>query len=209
MKYQYNYSFLEKWIEVNRKISYKKILKAIGSTSNISLSLYESKKTPMPVISLLRFCNTFNVPISAFIVNNEENEMHIRPNIDDQLEPDGGYINSSEKRGKGTRALRDPLDIEEIPSTLPPYYIINKIKSDYDKKEELNPEELNKNDLDIPKEYIYNEKGKLINIIAEQQKQIAEQQKQIAQLTQFLLQEKKKYNIYEPETKGTLSEKSM
>lgn len=202
MKYQYNYSFLEKWIEVNRKIPYKAILKAIGSTSNNSLSFYESKKTPMPIISLLRFCNTFNVPISAFIVNNEEEEIHIQPNINDQLEPDGGYIKSSERRERGNRALKDPLDVEEISSTLPPYYITNVIKSEDSENKELKSEEINKNDLDMQKEYIYNERGKLINIIAEQQKQIA-------QLTQCLLHEKKKYDIYEPETKGTLSEKRL
>ena len=74
MKYEYNYSFLERWMSANEKVDGKQILQAIGSTSNQSLRLYLDRKCPMPVISILRFCNTFHVPISAFIVDKEKYE---------------------------------------------------------------------------------------------------------------------------------------
>ena len=56
MKYQYNYSFLSRWMEANDKININTILQAIGSTSNNSLRLWEQGRCPMPVLSILRFC---------------------------------------------------------------------------------------------------------------------------------------------------------
>lgn len=55
MKYQYNYSFLGRWMEVNGRININTILQAIGSTSNNSLRLWEQGRCPMPVSSILRF----------------------------------------------------------------------------------------------------------------------------------------------------------
>ena len=34
MMYFYNYSFLDKWMEANRKITNREIMKAMGTTSN-------------------------------------------------------------------------------------------------------------------------------------------------------------------------------
>ena len=73
MKYQYNYSFLGRWMAKNKGITINTILRAIGSTSNNSLRLWEHGKCPMPVTSILRFCNTFQVPISAFFCDIDNN----------------------------------------------------------------------------------------------------------------------------------------
>lgn len=37
MKYFYNYSFLNKWMEANSKITNREIMKAMGTTSNACL----------------------------------------------------------------------------------------------------------------------------------------------------------------------------
>lgn len=127
-QYQYNYSYLSRWMEANPQITNREIMQSFtgASNNNNSLALYEQRKTPMPIINLLRFCNTFGVPISAFIVEVDNGTMNddgsiygVEPSINDQLEPDGGYIAIGEKRPHGSRALRDPLEVEHIKSIVP------------------------------------------------------------------------------------------
>ena len=131
MKYEYNYSFLERWMQANQKVDGKRILQAIGSTSNQSLRLYLDRKCPMPIISILRFCNTFHVPISAFIVDKEkylgyvddskgiETESEVIPLDSDAFEPVDGYIKNDDKRAHGSRSLRNPIDVTEQASIVP------------------------------------------------------------------------------------------
>ena len=120
MKYQYNYSFLNRWMEANGRININTILQAIGSTSNNSLRLWEQGRCPMPVSSILRFCNTFQVPISAFFYDKDidptGNSMYVQPQEGDIFAPDGGYVT---ERKAGSRALLDPLDVQLIPSVVP------------------------------------------------------------------------------------------
>ena len=126
MKYFYNYSFLDKWMEANSKITNKEIMKAMGTTSNACLDSWIRMKSPLPTIAMLRFCNAFHVPLSAFIVDADQQgregcceEGYVCPGIDDQFEPDGGYLDNEEKRKQGTRALRNPLDVERMKSVVP------------------------------------------------------------------------------------------
>ena len=127
MKYFYNYSFLDKWMEANSKITNREIMKAMGTTSNACLDSWIRMKSPLPTIAMLRFCNAFHVPISAFIVDADKDSQgegcceagYVCPSIDDQFEPDGGYIDNDEKRKQGTRALRNPLDVERMESVVP------------------------------------------------------------------------------------------
>ena len=126
MKYYYNYSFLNKWMEANRDITNKQVMRAMGTTSNTCLDSWVRMKSPLPTIALLRFCNAFHVPLSAFIVDadfkrneNCENMEHVCPDVNDQFEPDGGYLENDAKRQLGTRALRDPLDVDRIKSVVP------------------------------------------------------------------------------------------
>lgn len=116
MKYQYNYSFLSRWMEANGKININTILQAIGSTSNNSLRLWGQGRCPMPVSSILRFCNTFQVPISAFFYDKDGDSKYVQPHDGDIFSPDGGYVT---ERKAGSRALLDPLDVSLIPSVVP------------------------------------------------------------------------------------------
>ena len=125
MKYFYNYSFLDKWMEANSKITNREIMKAMGTTSNACLDSWIRMKSPLPTIAMLRFCNAFHVPLSAFIVDADKDQQgregcceegYVCPGIDDQFEPDGGYLDNEEKRKQGTRALRNPLDVERMKS---------------------------------------------------------------------------------------------
>ena len=217
MRYFYNYSFLTKWMEANGDITNKQIMKAMGTTSNAGLDSWIRMKSPLPTIALLRFCNAFHVPLSAFIMNADANpqgdddcyEMEfVRPGVNDQFEPDGGYIGNEAKRQNGTRALRDPLDVDRIKSVVPGWNS-NEIDGDRvapghrcgKKKEsdaaavpmaEMEPALSTRADSDaepVPgAEPVIgvNTLNRMLDILAEQQKQLCDQQKIIAELTRRL-----------------------
>ena len=198
MKYCFNYSFLEKWMKANRDITDRQILYAIGTTSNTRLGNWERMKVPIPTIQLLRFCNTFQVPISAFIVDTDAkynegiDELdYVQPSIDDQFEPDGGYISQNEKRPLGGRALRDPMDVDCIKSVIPG---LTTIKTN---GKNIQTGGIHQSASTIPEkesDVSLSTLNKMLDIIAEQQKQIAgqqtlvaEQQREIATLTHRIL----------------------
>ena len=216
MRYFYNYSFLTKWMEANGNITNKQIMKAMGTTSNACLDTWIRMKSPLPTNALLRFCNAFHVPLSAFILNADANpqgdndcyEMeYVRPGVNDQFEPDGGYIGNEARRQNGTRALRDPLDVDRMESVvpgwtsdgiagnggtpettdagkegaMPPDAGKDGAMPSTDGKEEMEPAAPDANP-----EIGMNTLNRMLDIIAEQQKTICDQQKLIAELTRRL-----------------------
>lgn len=210
MKYFYNYSFLNKWMEANGKITNREIMKAMGTTSNACLDSWIRMKSPLPTIALLRFCNAFHVPLSAFIVDADKDQQgmegccgdgYVCPGIDDQFEPDGGYLDNDEKRKKGTRALRNPLDVERMESVVPGWTSVGNA-GDGDAKEHKAREEKNEaavapmNAASSPPitepvatsgpDISLSTLNRMLDIISEQQKQLCDQQKLIAELTRRL-----------------------
>ena len=213
MKYFYNYSFLDKWMEANGKITNREIMKAMGTTSNACLDSWIRMKSPLPTIALLRFCNAFHVPLSAFIVDADKGkqgmegfcgEGYVCPGIDDQFEPDGGYLDNDEKRKKGTRALRNPLDVERVKSVVPGWTSVGnagdggangiRLGRKEEHKEETAAAPMNAASPPPITEPVTTEEpdislttlNRMLDIIAEQQKQIGEQQKLIKELTHRL-----------------------
>ena len=213
MRYFYNYSFLDKWMEANGKITNREIMKAMGTTSNACLDSWIRMKSPLPTIAMLRFCNAFHVPLSAFIVDADKDQQGIEgccedgyvcPGIDDQFEPDGGYIDNDEKRKKGTRALRNPLDVERMESVVPGWTSVGNAgnggangvmlgrKEEHKEETAAAPmnaashppitEPVTTAEPDISMKTL----NRMLDIIAEQQKQIGEQQKLINELTHRL-----------------------
>ena len=203
MKYFYNYSFLDKWMEANRDITNKQIMKAMGTTSNACLDTWVRMKSPLPTIALLRFCNAFHVPLSAFIVDANATpqrdsdcyEMeYVRPDVNDQFEPDGGYIGNEARRQNGTRALRNPLDVDRVKSVVPGW-TSDGIAGNGGApglrhgKKEMEPTDAEKEEMeaaDTGADISMATLNRMLDIIAEQQKQIGDQQKLIAELTQRL-----------------------
>ena len=217
MRYFYNYSFLTKWMEANGDITNKQIMKAMGTTSNACLDTWIRMKSPLPTNALLRFCNAFHVPLSAFILNADAKpqgnddcyEMeYVRPGVNDQFEPDGGYIGNEARRQNGTRALRDPLDVDRIKSVVPGWtsneIAGNRVAPGHrcgKKKEseaaavpmaEMEPALGTRADSDVKPvpgaEPVIgvDTLNRMLDIIAEQQKQLCDQQKIIAELTRRL-----------------------
>lgn len=216
MKYFYNYSFLNKWMEANSKITNREIMKAMGTTSNACLDSWIRMKSPLPTIAMLRFCNAFHVPLSAFIVDADYQGEgcceagYVCPGIDDQFEPDGGYLDNDEKRKQGTRALRNPLDVERMESVVPGWTSVGNA-GDGGVKEQKTREE--KNEVDVAPmnetapapiaEQVQSKEpdislktlNRMLDIIAEQQKQIGDQQKLINELTRRLDSLQPSYNM--------------
>ena len=216
MKYFYNYSFLNKWMEANSKITNREIMKAMGTTSNACLDSWIRMKSPLPTIAMLRFCNAFHVPLSAFIVDADSQGEgcceagYVCPGIDDQFEPDGGYLDNEEKRKQGTRALRNPLDVERMKSVVPGWTSVgnagNGGAKEQKAREEKNEaaaapmnetapapiaEQVQSKEPDISLKTL----NRMLDIIAEQQKQIGDQQKLINELTRRLDSQQPSYNM--------------
>lgn len=207
MKYQYNYSFLGKWMSMNRNISIDTILQAIGTTSNNSLRLWEKGRTPMPTTSIMRFCNTFQVPISAFFCDRERDMARVPPYVlpddTDQFEPDGGYVT---ERQQGSRALFDPLDVNEISSKIPGL-VTPAARADDETAEGAHKthtaDETDANALIALETRHCEQRDKLIDIINRQQEQIAELTRQLlsvrknaANSTKYKMEEEKdKYGM--------------
>ena len=191
-------------MEANGHITNKQIMKAMGTTSNTCLDTWIRMKSPLPTNALLRFCNAFHVPISAFIINADANPHgdddyyeveYVRPGVNDRFEPDGGYIGNEEKRQNGTRALRDPLDVDRIKSVVPGW-TSNEIAGDgganghrCGKKKESEtaaPTPIAEPAPNADPNISMATLNRMLDIIAEQQKQIGDQQKLISELTHRL-----------------------
>lgn len=194
MKYAYNYSFLEQWVQENGEIQKKEFLKALGIKSNNGLKAWIDKKGPMPVLSIIRFCNSFQVPIACFFrdleTGNISNFTPERPNINDQLEPEGGYDQG--ERGRGYRNLEDPTKCTPRQSNLPTEYkdcteiepisSLENLDTSNKQQETIKKTEsyIDSNALITLENKHCDERQKLLDIIIEQQKKIDDLSKQIS-----------------------------
>lgn len=123
MKYQYNFGFLKKWLAANPQLQVKTIQAALGSKSNNSWKSWANGEGTLPIISLLRLCNAFQIPLSAFFrdadSNGEAAVVPGIPNMDDELEPKGGFDRAPSERQPGEKSYLDPLDVEVCLTTIP------------------------------------------------------------------------------------------
>ncbi len=123
MKYQYNFAFLSEWMEANNNIPKGAIQQAIGAMSNNGLKSWVRGERPMPVMTMLRFCNTFQVPMSMFFRNVDadaaDNDYPHRPDGTEHTTPLGGFAEGAGGRARGERTILDPTDVQVIRSVVP------------------------------------------------------------------------------------------
>lgn len=123
MKYQYNFSFLNEWLEANPEIPKGEILQAIGTKANNRFKAWVRCEGPMPVISMLRLCNAFQIPLSAFFRDADAGTdgavVPGMPTPDDILEPAQGYADNMDDRQQGERSILNPLSVKVTPSVVP------------------------------------------------------------------------------------------
>lgn len=180
MKYQYNFSFLNEWLEANPEIPKGDILQAIGSKANNRFKAWVRCEGPMPVISMLRLCNAFQIPLSAFFRDADAGTdgavVPGMPMPNDILEPAQGYADNMDDRQQGERSILNPLSVKVTPSVVPG--VVEKpIKVDDKQEQPTTVENINDANLSaiikLENEHMAQQR-RLLDIIAEQQKQIAD-----------------------------------
>ena len=123
MKYQYNYSFLNEWLKANPEIPKGEILQALGAKSNNRFKAWVRCEGPMPVLSMLRLCNAYQIPLSAFFRDADAGTdgaiVPGMPTSNDRLEPAQGYADNMDDRQHGERSMLNPLDVQIAPSVVP------------------------------------------------------------------------------------------
>lgn len=208
MKYQYNFSFLGQWLEANPEIPKGEILQALGAKSNNRFKAWVRCEGPMPVLSTLRLCNAYQIPLSAFFRDADAGAdgavVPGMPMPDDILEPVQGYASSTDERQHGERSMLNPLNVQIAPSVVPG--VVMKPSEADDTQEAAKPtannENADKKNTILPTTDNISDANlaaiiKMENEHMAQQRRlldiIAEQQKQIADLTR-LLNEAKRYN---------------
>ena len=180
MKYQYNFSFLNEWLKANPEIPKGEILQAIGSKANNRFKAWVRCEGPMPVISMLRLCNAYQIPLSAFFRDADAGTdgavVPGMPMPDDTLEPAQGYADNQDDRQQGERSILNPLSVKVTPSVVPGV-TARPIKMDDTQEPPATVDNISDANLaaiiKMENEHMAQQR-RLLDIIAEQQKQIAD-----------------------------------
>ena len=180
MKYQYNFSFLNEWLKANPEIPKGEILQAIGSKANNRFKAWVRCEGPMPVISMLRLCNAFQIPLSAFFRDADAGMdgavVPGMPTPDDILEPVQGYADNMDDRQQGERSILNPLSVKVTPSVIPGV-AARPVKEDDAQQQSAPVDNINDANLaaiiKLENEHMAQQR-RLLDIIAVQQKQIAD-----------------------------------
>ena len=180
MKYQYNFSFLNEWLKANPEIPKGEILQAIGSKANNRFKAWVRCEGPMPVISMLRLCNAYQIPLSAFFRDADAGAdgavVPGMPMPDDILEPAQGYADNMDDRQQGERSILNPLSVKVTPSVVPGV-AARAIKVDDTQEPPATVDNISDANLaaiiKMENEHMAQQR-RLLDIIAEQQKQIAD-----------------------------------
>lgn len=97
----YNYGFLADWMQANPSIKRNEILQSMEMCDYNTLRNWVEGATMLPLTQLMKFCNRFNVPITAFFLDEKADDTStiapITPNS--MIEPAGGWPDSSRKAG--------------------------------------------------------------------------------------------------------------
>lgn len=116
----YNYSFLSDWMKANPHIKRMDLLKNLGMCDYGTLAKWLNGITMMPLTQIMKFCNRYNVPITAFFYDElaDDHSVFSPLNIDAIIEPAKGWPNKNRKAGI---KVCDPRSTEHIDSNLPKY----------------------------------------------------------------------------------------
>lgn len=97
----YNYGFLADWMKANPYIKRNEILQSMEMSDYNTLRNWVEGATMLPLTQLMKFCNRFNVPITAFFLDEKADDTSIIAPItpNSMIEPAGGWPDSSRKAG--------------------------------------------------------------------------------------------------------------
>ena len=116
----YNYSFLSDWMKANPHIKRMDLLNTLEMCDYGTLAKWLNGVTMMPLTQIMKFCNRYNVPITAFFYDElaDDNSVFSPLHIDAMIEPANGWPDSNRKAGI---KVCDPRSTEHIVSNLPKY----------------------------------------------------------------------------------------
>lgn len=97
----YNFGFLADWFRANPKMKKYDVLHEMGMSDYKTLQNWIEGVTIMPTTQIMRFCNLYNVPITAFFFDEEATEQSVFSPIHDgaAIEPTGGWKESVRRVG--------------------------------------------------------------------------------------------------------------
>lgn len=97
----YNYGFLADWMQANPSIKRNEILQSMEMSDYNTLRNWVDGITMLPLTQLMKFCNRFNVPVTAFFLDEKADDTSIIAPItpSSMIEPAGGWPDSSRKAG--------------------------------------------------------------------------------------------------------------
>lgn len=116
----YNYGFLADWMKANSSIKRNEILQSMEMRDYNTLRKWVDGVTMLPLTQLMKFCNRFNVPITAFFLDEKADESSIIAPItpNSMIKPAGGWPDSSRKAGI---KVCDPRSNIHMITTMPEY----------------------------------------------------------------------------------------
>lgn len=125
----YNYGFLADWMQANPSIKRNEILQSMEMSDYNTLRNWVEGATMLPLTQLMKFCNRFNVPITAFFLDEKADDTSIIAPITPNsiIEPAGGWPDSSRKAGI---KVGDPRSHIHMITTMPDYIRTNKPADD-------------------------------------------------------------------------------
>lgn len=121
----YNYGFLADWMQANPSIKRNEILQSMEMSDYNTLRNWVEGMTMLPLTQLMKFCNRFNVPITAFFLDEKADDASIIAPITphSMIEPAGGWPDSSRKAGI---KVCDPRSNIHMITTMPDYIRVDK-----------------------------------------------------------------------------------
>lgn len=125
----YNYGFLADWMQANPSIKRNEILQSMEMSDYNTLRNWVEGATMLPLTQLMKFCNRFNVPITAFFLDEKADDTSIIAPItpNSMIEPAGGWPDSSRKAGI---KVCDPRSNVHMITTMPDYIRTDKPSDD-------------------------------------------------------------------------------
>ena len=115
--YRFNYGFLAEWQKANKGIiSRDEILRGLGTTNTGSLAKWKRGEIAMPIESLLRLCNTFDIDLSYFFFDDSQPaELQLAQSKPDcQIKPLGSYGRKEEVEERKESVM--PVQQYELPT---------------------------------------------------------------------------------------------
>jgi hypothetical protein len=174
----YNYGFLRDWLKTNPKIKRYDVLAEMEMSYYRTLQNWMEGVTMMPLTQMMKFCNRYNVPITAFFFDANADDDSIFTSIPPgaMIEPAGGWIENDRKTGIKTG---DPRTDIHIPSNLPKYCKSINLQHnicDSDVKKDIKE-----------KEVTHSERMRYLDIIEQQHVQIVELSRKTLELQQKII----------------------